>query len=115
MNNRREQLEILHARLGELVAILEQDPLCQWRNHFVACQQQAASLLSRDFTQSELNGLSGSVNHVYGGAGSFNDYAPILAKADGTFGIIAGMDSFSELSGNVYSSALALRVVGNAP
>ncbi|MGS1126364.1 hypothetical protein ACVCL3_05155 [Rhodanobacter sp. UC4437_H4] len=115
MNSRREQLEILHARLSELVAVLAQDPLCQWRKHFVACQQQAASLLSRDFTQSELNVLSGSVNHVYGGAGSFNDYAPILANADGTFGIIAGMDSFSELSSNVYSSALALRVIGDTP
>ena len=115
MNNRREQLEILHAHLGELVVVLAQDPLCQWRNHFVASQQRAASLLSHGFTQSELNELSGSVNHVFGGAGSFNDYAPVRAEADGTFGPIAGMDGFDELSGNVYDSALALRVVGNAP
>lgn len=115
MNNRREQLETLHAHLSELVAVLAQDPLCQWRKHFVACQQRAASLLSLGFTQSELNELSGSVNHVYGGSGSFNDYAPVQAKADGTFGVITGMEGFSEQSGNVYASALALRVVGNAP
>ena len=115
MNNLREQLENLHAHLGELAAVLAQDPLCQWRKHFVACQQRAASLLSHGFTQSELNELSGSVSHVYGGAGSFNDYAPVRAKADGTFGLIAGMDSFDKLSGNVYKSALVLRVVGNAP
>jgi len=115
MNNRREQLETLHAHLGELVVVLAQDPLCQWRKHFMACQQRAASLLSIGFTQGELNELSGSINHVYGGAGSFSDYAPARAKADGTFGAIAGMDRFSELSGNVYTSALALRVVGNAP
>jgi hypothetical protein len=115
MNNRHEQLEILHAHLGELVSVLAQDPLCQWRKHFVACQQQAAALLSHGFTQSVLNELSGSVNHVYGGAGSFNDYVPVRAQADGTFGFIAGMDGLNELSGNVYDSALALRVVGNAP
>ncbi|MBB4133440.1 hypothetical protein [Xanthomonas sp. 3075] len=115
MNNRREQLEILHAHLGELVVALAQDPLCQWRSHFVASQQRAALLLSHGFTQSELNELSGSVNHVFGGAGSFNDYAPVRAKADGTFGTVAGMDGFDELSGNVYDSALALRAVGNAP
>jgi hypothetical protein len=72
-------------------------------------------LLSLGFTQSELNELSGSVNHVYGGAGSFGDYAPARAKTDGTFGTIPGMDRFSEVSGNVYTSALALRIVGNAP
>ncbi|MDO1530503.1 hypothetical protein QMK61_16825 [Fulvimonas sp. R45] len=115
MNNRREQLETLHAHLGELIAVLAQDPACQWRAHFAACQQRAASLLNLGFTQSELNELSGSVNHVYGGSGSFNDYAPVRAKADGTFSVITGMDGFSKLSSNVYASALALRVVGEAP
>ena len=115
MTNRREQLEELHACLGELVLVLAQDPSCQWRKHFANCERDAASLLSGQFTQSELNQLSGSVTHVYGGAGSFTDYAPIQVAGDGTFKVIAGMEQLTELSGKVHSSAFALRVIGNAP
>ncbi|RUL62029.1 hypothetical protein EKH79_14030 [Dyella dinghuensis] len=115
MNHRREQLEELNVRLGELLLVLTQDPLCQWHKHFAKCQQRAAFLLSQGFTQSDLNELSGSVKHVYGGAGSFNDYAPVRANADGSFGIIAGMDHLSELSSKVYDSALAIRVISHAP
>jgi hypothetical protein len=115
MNNRREELEALNAHLGELVLMLTRDSLCKWRAHFATCQQRASSLLSHGFTQGDLNELSGSVKHVYGGAGSFNDYAPVRANADGTFGIIAGMDHLSELSSKVYDSALAIRVIGHAP
>jgi hypothetical protein len=109
---RHAQLNTLHSHLGELAAVLAHDPPCQWRKHFVVCQEWAASLLSHGFTQGDLNELSGSVKSVYGGAGSFTDYAPVRIKADGTFSLIAGMENFSELSGAVYESALELRVVG---
>ncbi len=72
-----------------------------------------ARLLSQGFTQNDLNELSSSVNHVFGGAGSLNDYAPVVQRLDGTFNIIAGMDSFDELASRVYDSALTLRVTGN--
>jgi hypothetical protein len=115
MINRREQLEELRVCLSELAFVLAQDPSCQWRKHFAHCEQDAASLLSGQFTQSELNQLSGSITHVYGGAGSFTDYAPIQVTGVGTFKVIAGMEQLAELSGKVHSSALALRVIGNAP
>ena len=113
MSNRQKQLEDLHAYLGELVVVLAQDQACQWRGHFASCQQRAARFLSHGFTQNELNELSGSVNHVFGGSGSFSDYAPVMQKPDGTFSIVAGMESFDELAAKVYDSALALRVIGN--
>ncbi|NIK40541.1 hypothetical protein FHY12_002866 [Xanthomonas arboricola] len=113
MNNRQRQLEDLHAHLGELIAVLTQDQACQWQSHFASCQQRAAGLLSQGFTQNDLNELSGSVNHVFGGSGSFNDYAPVVPQLDGTFNVIAGMERFDELSIKVYHSALALRVTGN--
>ena len=113
MSNRQKQLEDLHAHLGELIVVLEQDHACQWRGHFVSCQQRAAWLLSHGFSQNDLNELYGSVSHVFGGSGSFNDYAPVMQKPDGTFSIVAGMESFDELASKVYDSATALRVTGN--
>jgi len=44
--------------------------------------------------------------HVFGGMGSFNDYAPWHNGCT-----IPGMETLAEASGNVYQSALALRVV----
>ncbi len=52
--------------------------------------------------------------HVYGGHGSFNDYAPLLSDGHGGFNLIPGTERFSELAGAVYESALSLRAIGNA-
>jgi hypothetical protein len=115
MDNRHEQLVVLNARLGELVSILALDPPCQWHKHFIACQQETSTLLRDGFTQDALNQLSGSVMHVFGGSGSFNDYAPVTTYQDGTFQVVAGMEGVGELAGNVYDAALALRVIRHAP
>ena len=114
MENRHEQLVVLNDRLGELVSILALDPLCPWHKHFIACQQEASTLLRDGISQDALNQLSGSVMHVFGGSGSFNDYAPVTTCQDGTFKAVAGMEGVGELTGNVYDAALALRVVGHA-
>lgn len=113
MINRQKQLEDLHTHLDELIAVLAQDQACQWHSHFAWSEQRVVRLLSQSFTQDDLNELSSSVNHVFGGSGSFNDYAPVVQRLDGTFSIIVGMDSFDELASKVYDSALALRVAGN--
>jgi len=112
MYDRRKQLEDLHANLHKLIAVLEHDPQCQWRKHFENCEAKAAALLNNGFSQSELNLLSGSVNSVSGGAGSFTDYVPVRVAFDGSWKAIAGMENFDEISGKVYESALALRVIG---
>ena len=100
MENRRAQLQELLARLDALLATLAADPSCQWLRHFVSCRQQAHELLELGCTQSELNEFSGSVNSVYGGSGSLNDYV--------------GTSESAEHSSRVYESALALRVLSNA-
>jgi hypothetical protein len=50
---------------------------------------------------------------VFGGMGSFNDYAPFKRMADGTYAPILGMEGLEAISGKVYESAIALRVVGS--
>jgi hypothetical protein len=112
MTDRREQLQLLASNLAMLCELLSLDPRCQWRKHFASCLAQANSLLAREFSQEELTDLSASVNGVFRGMGSFNDYAPATKGPDGQFTSIPGMEKLEELSSQVYDSALALRVVG---
>ena len=110
--SRRAQLELLAGSLEQLVAMLRLDPACQWRAHFESSLQRARDLLESDFSQDDLSGFSASVMHVFGAAGSFNDYAPVIYdSATGRCSGIPGMDGFEHVSSRVYDQALSLRVV----
>ena len=109
MSNRSVQLQNLVAHLAALNEVLDLDPRCQWHRHFASCLHEARSLTGHA-SQQQLNELSGSVMSVFGGMGSFNDYAPVRSSG-GSFTVIPGMDSLTDVSGLVYESALALRVV----
>jgi len=111
MSNRPVQLQKLVTDLSDLMAILALDPQCQWTRHFSECLSTAKWLSSAGASPQQLNQLSGSVMSVFGGMGSFNDYAPVLPAGDGKFTVISGMETFTEASGRVYDSALALRAV----
>ena len=106
MTDRRTQLAELAVNLAELVEVLRHDPRCQWTHHFESCLASTELLAAGNPTQSEINELSGSVMHVFGGMGSFNDYAPWQNGRT-----IPGMEALTDASGNVYQSAFALRVV----
>jgi hypothetical protein len=110
--NRLHQLQNLEASLAELVSILCLDAACRWLNHFELCLARSREYLQREFNQSELNELSGSVMHVFGGMGSFNDYFPgIFDPATGRCTPIPGTENFETVTGQVYDRALALRVI----
>jgi hypothetical protein len=106
MPDRRAQLEDLQTHLTALVLMLRLDSRCQWTRHFEACLHRAESLAAGTPEQDELSTLSGSVMNVFGGMGSFNDYAPWQNGRN-----IPGMEALSDVSGAVYHSALALRSV----
>jgi hypothetical protein len=112
MSNRPAQLQNLVLHLSDLTRLLSLDPNCQWSRHFSECLSTAKWLSSAGASQRQLNQLSGSVMSVFGGMGSFNDYAPVRPIKNGTFSVIPGMESFTEVSGRVYDSAVALRVIG---
>jgi hypothetical protein len=113
--NRRAQLRELTESLSRLVEILRLDKACHWRTHFEMSLSHAQSLLAREFEQSDLNALASSIMQVYGGMGSFNDYAPSIYDAHARrYRPIPGADDFEDVSGRVYEAALALRVVGRA-
>ena len=110
---RLDQLTSLRDALQRLVEVLECDPDCQWRNHFANCLEEAQYLLIHGFEQSALNDLSGSIRQVYGGSGSFSDYAPLgYDPESGTWKLLPGAEAFSEASGEVYRWADELRVIG---
>ncbi len=110
--DRVSQLDALIASLKELVEILANDPQCQWQKHFTDCLGCAEALRERGFDQQALNELSGSVRHVFGGMGSFNDYAPVKADpAPPGFKLIDGMDRLAAVANQVYDRALELIVV----
>jgi hypothetical protein len=112
--NRAKHLEDLADALAALIRVLARDPECGWRDHFDRSLAQVRRLQTGGFTQPELNELSGSVMHVYGGHSSFNDYAPLMSDGQGGFKLIPGAERFSELAGAVHESALSLRAIGNA-
>ena len=105
MIDRKPQLERLVPHLRQLVAVLQQDELCDWTKHFENCLAVADHLLTNGFTQDELNNLSSRVMGVYGGSGSFNDY-----PGNPTTGM-SGRD-LSALCDAVYHDAQELRVIG---
>ena len=99
--------------LEQRVCILRLDPSCQWRTHFESCLKEGRELLEAGFSQDDLNSFSNSVTHVYGGAGSFDDYAPgIYEQKIGRITIIPGMEAFDEAFDKAYEAAVALRVIG---
>lgn len=111
---RAKQLAELEEALAALIRVLALDPECQWRRHFEESAAWVEHLKERGFTQAQLNELSGSVMHVYGGHSSFNDYAPLVADGEGGLKLIPGAEQFSEVAGLVYEKAISLRVIGNA-
>jgi len=111
MSNRPAQLQNLIVHLLNLEQVLALDPTCQWAGHFSRCLSTAKWLASAGASQDQLNELSGSVMSVFGGMGSFNDYAPVRSTGDGAFAAISGMEGLTNVSGLVYDSALALRTV----
>ena len=112
--DRTTQLEALIESLSELTEMLALDSSCQWSRHFERCLVGARELRSNGFEQSDLNELSGSVRFVYGGMGSFNDYAPVAADDTGLFIVIRGMESLGVVANQVYERALNLMVTGDA-
>lgn len=106
MIDRKLQLERLSTHLRQLVAVLQQDELCDWTKHFANCLAHAEHLLANGFTQEELNDLSSSIMRVYGGSGSFNDY-----PGNPTTTGMPGRD-LSALCDAVYDDAQELRVIG---
>ena len=101
-------LENLITSLDQLVKILAHDPGCQWRRHFERCLAWAQALKAEGFTATELNDLSSQIRSVYGGMGSFADYAPVSSGPGNAFSVIAGMENFDAASKAVYQHALAL-------
>ena len=109
--NRSAQLNTLAVSLMELTEVLSFDPGCQWRRHFEQCLATARQLKATEFSQNQLNELSGSVRSVFGGTGSFNDYAPVTLAQGGAVSVIPGMERLDQIAGQVHESALALMVV----
>ncbi|WP_414605858.1 DUF6966 domain-containing protein [Stenotrophomonas pavanii] len=84
--------------------MLRLDSGCPWTGCFEPCLSHARLLASRSPSQDELNAHSGSVMPVFGGMGSFNDYA---LWRNGQ--IIRCMETLTEAGGAVYESGLDLR------
>lgn len=111
--DRSQQLEHLDDELAQLVAMLSLDQHCRWKLHFEHCHVATQELLTLGADERQLNALSSSITSVFGGSGSFGDYAPARPTASGNgFEIIPGMENVSSLAGRVYRAALDLRVVG---
>ncbi|XXF07309.1 hypothetical protein J3Q00_14830 [Pseudomonas sp. D2-3] len=105
MTNPQPQLNELIAHLAALSDILALDPHSHWGMHFRNCLATARALAANRYDGEELTSLACSVMSVYGGMGSFNDYAP---WQNGCF--IAGMESLDEASNRVYIAARAIRL-----
>ncbi len=109
--SRESQLRELEQALKLLCELLRLDPACRWRSHFERCLEAASRLLHQGFEQSDLNELSGSVRHVFGGMGSFNDYVPVMNTKESS-AWYQKCGNPDKVIGLVYEKALGLMVVG---
>lgn len=110
---RSAELESLVGSLGRLVDLLRLDSSCQWLQHFETCLRRAQQLLETRFIQASLDELSSSVMSVYGGMGSFNDYAPMrFDPISGRYSHLPGAETFDDVATRVYEDAIALRTSG---
>ncbi|OLU27474.1 hypothetical protein BVH03_14785 [Pseudomonas sp. PA15(2017)] len=105
MTNPHTQLNELIAHLAALNEILAHDPDSHWGAHWRNCLATARALAGSRYEADELTGLACSVMSVYGGMGSFNDYAPWQNGR-----LITGMESLDEASNRVYMAARAIRL-----
>ncbi|MDR7307944.1 DUF6966 domain-containing protein [Rhodoferax saidenbachensis] len=106
------KLVLLIETLSELVTVLALDPSCQWHEHFQGCLSEAMGLRSGRVDQKALSMLSASIRSVYGGAGSFNDYVPVVFDAAGSYAVIKGAEGFEALASRTYDLALELVASG---
>lgn len=103
------KIDHLAKTLEALLAVLALDSDCAWREHFNACHTQACALRAKEPSQGELAELSRSVREVFGGANSFNDYAPVgYDPHTRQVRVIPGMENVSALASAVYEAAGAL-------
>ena len=108
----QETLTALIDELETLLRILSRDAACPWTEHFATALRRARSLQAEGATREELERLSRLMIGVYGGAGSFGDYAPIRAHQEEgrwTWTTIPGMERFDEIAREVYRLAVDLR------
>lgn len=109
--NKLTALDQLIEALGRLVALLVLDPGCQWTRKFESDLAWAHQLKSGQVNASDLADLSASIRHVYGGMGSFNDYAPaVYASATRRYTPIPGTEDFDMVRSEVFDLALVLIV-----
>lgn len=102
-------LDQLIDALTRLVVLLELDPACQWTQHFASELKQACQLREKEIGARELAELSTSIRHVYGGMGSFNDYAPaVYDAATRRYVVIPGTENFDSVRCEVFDLAFAL-------
>ena len=112
--NRSNDIRTLEASLIHLVEILRLDPSTQWCRFFETHLNTTKTLLAGKYSQSDLNDLSASIMRVYAGMGSFNDYVPgRLDVESGRFVVFPGAERFAEISSDVHTRALALRIIGD--
>lgn len=102
-------LDKLADALLKLVTLLALDPSCQWTKKFKLDQERADQLRLLPLNFRELAELSASIRYVFGGMGSFNDYAPTrYVPATGRYLAIPGTEEFDALRKEVFDLALEL-------
>ena len=104
---RRAQLARLIDTLGDVLTILRLDPQCKWTDQFEQFLQIARKFADSEFTQAELNELSGELcNALRPHEGAFLSYRPPTSLP--TEGL-HGTDNFETFARAAYDQALDLR------
>ncbi|ALP68634.1 DUF6966 domain-containing protein [Paraburkholderia caribensis] len=107
--NKLTALDQLIEALEKLVALLVLDPGCQWTRKFKSDLVWARQLRAGPVAARGLADLSSSIRHVYGGMGSFNDYAPAAYESTtGRYTLIPGTEDFDMVRSEVFDLALTL-------
>lgn len=108
--SQRDALERTIELLERIITMIRLDPGSRWLQAFKDFLDQARELRDGPATRQDLIDLSVSIMSVYGGMGSFNDYAPgVYDPATGRYAIPRGTEGFEQTAADLHASAMELR------
>ena len=104
----RKPMEALSQALARLVEVLKLDPESRWLTVFAEALDDCRRL-GPEAPLEDLRVLTSRLLRLFGGAGSFGDYAPVRPAPGVGWQVIPGMEDLDAIAEEVQTRALALR------
>ena len=113
MSDFRPPMDELIQALNRLVEVLKHDPESQWLMVFAEALDDCRRL-GPEAPPDDSRALASRLLRLFGGAGSFGDYAPVRPAPGVGWQVIPGMEELDAIAEEVQARALALHLATEA-